>query len=514
VSARAGPRTAATIAAIALGLVCSAPAAAADSPAPAESLAGAPAPSWPADSVTRHQTVIDGRAVAYQATAGTLALTAPDGRPTGRMFYVAYVADQPKGAPERPVTFVYNGGPGSSSVWLHMGAFAPVRVVTAFPQPTAPAHGALVDNAYGLLDKTDLVFLDAISTGYSRASDAAAAKGFMGIDEDVAGFAQAVRLYLDQNDRWRSPKFLMGESYGTTRSAALAYRLQAEAIDLNGVVLISSILNFGDLAPGLDRGQVNLIPTFAAIALYHHKAAADGDQDGFLDQARAFAEGPYATALAKGHNVGAAEKAVVAAQLSRYTGLSADYLIRANLRIDAGRFRSELLRGAGEGVGALDGRAVGYEADNAGERPDFDPAESANPAYVAAFHDYLARELNYRTPMAYVVEDPGLEQVWDWSHQPPAGDKQISMADVALDLAAAMRRNPHLKVLSLNGDYDLITPMFATEHDLAHMLLPAPLVGNIAIRHYPAGHMIYLNPEALARIRSDLAAFYDAATAP
>jgi carboxypeptidase C (cathepsin A) len=469
----------------------------------------APAPAWPADSVTRHQAVIDGKVVAYQATAGTIALTAADGRPSGRMFYVAYVADRPKGARERPVTFVYNGGPGSSSVWLHMGAVAPVRVVTPFPQATPPGRYDLEPNAYSLLDKTDLVFIDAVSTGYSRAVDAAAAKTFMGIDEDAAGFAQAVRRYLDQNDRWRSPKFLMGESYGTTRSAVLAYRLQAEAIDLNGVVLISSILNFGDRAPGLDRGTINLLPSYAAIALYHHKVAAAGDLDSFVSQARAFAEGPYAAALAKGHNIGEAEKQAVAAQLSRFTGLSVDYLERANLRIDAARFRRELLRGEGETTGELDGRATGFDADGAGERPDFDPAESANAAYVAAFHDYLARELNYRTPMAYIADDEAMADVWDWSHQPPTGEKQISMADVALDLAAAMRRNPNLKVLSLNGYYDLVTPFFATEHDLAHMELPAPLVKNITIRDYPSGHMIYLNPAALAQMKADLAAFYD-----
>lgn len=469
-------------------------------------------PLWPADAVTAGKVRIGGRDIAYKATAGALTLNGASGSVRGRMFYVAYVAEPEKGATRRrPVTFVYNGGPGSSSVWLHMGAFAPVRAVSRFPAATPPAAYALVPNAESLLDKTDLVFIDAMSTGFSRAPDAASVKTFMGIDQDAASFAEAIRAYIDQNDRWLSPKFLMGESYGTTRSAVVAYKLQQQSVDLDGIVLISSILNFGDMAPGLDRGTVNLLPSFAAIARAHGKAGVGQGLDAFMTEVRTFAEGPYAAALAKGHNLDPAEQDRIAARLSAYTGLSVDYLKRVNLRIETGRFRRELLRPEGLTVGELDGSAVGLDADGAGERSDFDPAERANGAMVAAFNDYLRQTLKYRPTTAYTAIDDNMFTVWDWSHQPPTGDKQISMADVALDLAATMRRNPRLRVLSLNGYYDLVTPFFATEHDLAHMNLPRSLVGNITIKHYAAGHMIYLDPGMLTQMRGDVAAFYDSA---
>ncbi|MFT4077539.1 MAG: peptidase S10 [Asticcacaulis sp.] len=492
-----------------LALLTAAPAFSAETPP--EKPATSAEPVWPADSTTRHQITVDGRVIAYQATAGILALTDKTGADSGKMFYVAYIADRPKGSAPRPITFVYNGGPGSSSIWLHMGSFGPRYVRTRFPEPTPPASYTLADNPNTLLDKTDLVFLDAMNTGYSKPANADTLKGFMGIDQDADGFARAIRRYIEVNDRWSSPKFLMGESYGTTRSALLAYRLQADNIDLNGITLISSILNFGDLAPGLDRGTVNLLPTFAAIAHYHHRASEGADLDSFLAEVKAYADGPYSAALAKGHNISDAEKTAVAEQVSRYTGLSVAYLKQVNLRIEAGRFRSELLRDQGQIVGELDGRALGAVTDGAADRAEFDPAESASPSYVASFHDYLTGELKYRADMPYNAIDDHMFEVWDWSHQPPAGDKQISMADVALDLAAAMRRNPNLKVLSLNGTYDLITPLHATEYDLAHMNLPASLVGNVQILSYPSGHMIYQDPGSQAKMKADIARFYDQA---
>jgi carboxypeptidase C (cathepsin A) len=468
-------------------------------------------PVWPSDSVTRHQIVIDGKTIAYQAMAGVLTIKDKADAETGKMFYVAYVADRPKGAAPRPVTFVYNGGPGSSSLWLHMGSFGPRYVTTRFPEPTPPASYKLIDNPYSLLDKTDLVFIDAMSTGYSRPTDDKTVKTFMGIDQDADGFAKAIRRYIELNDRWSSPKFLMGESYGTTRSALLSYKLQNDNIDLNGIILISSILNFGDLAPGLDRGTVNILPTFAAIAHYHHKAGEGTDLASFVAEVKTFADGPYSAALVKGHNISDAEKTSVAEQLSRYTGLSVAYLKSVNLRIETPRFRSELLRDKAEIVGEMDGRALGPVLDGAMERAEFDPGDSNSPAYVGAFHDYMTGELKYRPDMSYQAVDGNMFTVWDWSHQPPAGDKQISMADVALDLGAAMRMNPNLKVLSLNGSYDLITPVHATEYDLAHMNLPASLVPNIRILSYPSGHMIYLDPASHAQMKTDISAFYDEA---
>jgi carboxypeptidase C (cathepsin A) len=472
------------------------------------------ADQWPKDAVSTGRVSIQGKAIDYKATAGTLSIKGAEGAERGRMFYVAYVADVPKGARPRPVTFVYNGGPGSSSIWLHMGSFAPIKAVARYPAPTPSRDFGWVPNGDSLLDKTDLVFIDAMSTGYSRAPDAASVKTFMGIDQDAQSFSEAIRAYLDKADRWLSPKYLMGESYGATRSAVASYKLQQMGVELDGIVLISSILNFGDLAPGIDRQAINLLPTVAAVAHAHGKAGAGKDLDAFVAEARAFAEGPYTAALAKGHNLDLGEQARVAQELSKLTGLSPEYLQRVNLRVETSRFRRELLRDKGLTVGELDGAALGVDADGAGERSEFDPAEITNGATIAAFNSYLARGLGYRPDLTYRPIDDHMFEVWDWSHQPPTGDKQISMADVALDLAAAMRRNPRLRVLSINGYHDMVTPFFATEHDLAHMNLPRPLVSNIQIRNYPAGHMLYLTPGILPRLKADIGAFYGSDIAP
>lgn len=482
-------------------------------PACAAEAQGAEAAAGP-DSVTRHRAVIGGRDIAYEATAGRLALTDADNAATAHMFYVAYTVPTPRGAPQRPVTFVYNGGPGSASLWLHMGGLAPVVVRTDTPDATRPAPYELLANPHSILDRTDLVFLDAVGVGYSRLTDEKHAPQYYGIDADADAFAQAVRRYVTRNDRWNAPKFLMGESYGGPRSAVLAHKLQSSGVQLNGVVLISPIMNFGQHASGLDREPVNLLPTFAATAYFHDRTARHpGGLQGHVDEARRFALGDYAAALAQGHRLPADRAAGVARELERLTGLSQSYWLAANLRVLAPRFAAELLRDQRRFIGRLDGRVAADAPDGVRETAATEPSNEMNGAYTALYMSYLGQTLGYRSDMEYRVNNGALIQNWRWSHQPPGAPFQYSGADTTVDLAAAMRANPHLKVIALSGYYDLVTPFFATEWDLSHMPLPPHLAANITERFYEGGHMFYTNVDELRAMKADLAAFYDAALA-
>ena len=465
--------------------------------------------------VTRHQAVIAGRPMAYTATTGTLTVRDDEGKPTLSMFYVAYTAGEGHD-PNRPVTFLYNGGPGSSSMWLHMGSLAPMRVVTDSPRPTRNAPFHMVDNNESLLDKSDLVFIDAPGAGFSRPLGDTKLAAFWGTDPDIDAFARGVERYLTLYDRWNSPKFIFGESYGTTRSAGLAYRLQEDGAQLNGVILLSSILNYGRRDPGFDQELINYLPTYAAIAAYHHRASDGGDLPGYLAQVREFARGPYALALAKGQTLSDAERAQIAQQLSHFIGLSPEYILKADLRVSPGRFREELLRDQRLTLGRYDARFTGYDVDALGENPEYDPSDTGiSGAFVSAFHHYLTADLGFTTELTYrpTYYSAGIQ--WDFKHQPPGGRGaySINQADVALDLSAAMRQNPHLLLYSLNGVYDMATPFFGTEYDLGHMQLPPSLRGNVRFAYYPSGHMVYLNTEALKSMHADLARFYDEALA-
>ncbi|MPT47521.1 MAG: peptidase S10 [Sphingobium sp.] len=460
-------------------------------------------------SVTKHSvTTAGGRTIAYTATAGTLTLKGENGTPEASMFYVAYVADGAKTA-NRPVTFFYNGGPGSSSIWLHMASFGPRRVPIALGMKAGSA-APLAPNPQTLLGETDMVFLDAIGTGYSDVLDASFGKNYWGNDQDAASFAQAIRRYLEKNDRWASPKYLFGESYGTTRSAITALKLHDSGVHLNGVILMSSILNFAQRAPGLDRMAINQVPTYAATAWHHGKIARQGSLTDHVERARRFASGPYSAALAKGHWLGDEERNNVAREMAELTGLSPEYLIRSDLQVMPDRFRKELMRAEGTVVGGLDTRFTGSEADGTAEAAATDPTENsiAGPI-ISAFNGYIARDLGYKSNQPYY---PGsrirnMFALWDWSHRPPYGARQNAMADVAIDLAEVMRRNPSMRVLSMSGYYDLSTPFFATEYDLSHMMLPADLRANLTERYYESGHMIYLDEKSLVSARTDIAQF-------
>jgi carboxypeptidase C (cathepsin A) len=461
--------------------------------------------------VSHHSAVIGGRPLAYTATAGTLTVRDDDGKPTASMFYVAYTA----GGPRRPVTFLYNGGPGSSTLWLHMGSIGPMRVHTESPAPTRGPPFNLAPNNESLLDKSDLVFIDAIGAGYSRPLGDTKLAAFWGTDPDIDAFARGIERYLTINGRWNSPKFIFGESYGTTRSAGLAYRLQADGVQLNGVILLSSILNYGRRDPGFDEDVIGYIPSYAAIAAYHHRLATPPtDLTAFLAEVREWARGPYALALAKGHDLPAEERQRIAQQMAGYTGLSVSEILASDLRVSPSRFRKDLLRDQRRTLGRYDARFLGMDMDAAGENPDYDPSDTGiDGAFIDSFHDYVSRDLGYETDLSYrpTYYSAGLQ--WDFKHKGPGarGPYDTSPADVALDLSAAMRQNPHLLLYSLNGLYDLATPFFETEYDLGHMQLEPEVRGNVRFAYYPSGHMVYLNSEALKSMKADLARFYDEA---
>ncbi len=460
---------------------------------------------------TRHTANIGGKSIPYTATAGTLTIRDDDGKPTASMFYVAYTVEG-RGS-SRPVTFFYNGGPGSSTMWLHMGSLAPIKVSTDSPGMTRNPPFHYGNNEDSLLDKSDLVFVDAIGAGYSRPLGDTKLEKFWGTDPDIDAFARGIERYLTINQRWNAPKFIFGESYGTTRSAGLSYRLQEDGVQLNGVILLSSILNYGRRDPGFDVETVNYIPTYAATAAYHNKIAKPANMDAFLKEVRDWARGPYLHALSLGHDLPEAERQAVAQKLASYTGLSLSYILDSDLRVDPGRFRRELLRDQRRTLGRYDSRFTGIEMDAAGESQSYDPSDTGiTGAFVATFHDYIAKDLGFESELSYRPTFYGGGPQWDFKHRSPGSRGGTNNADVALDLGQAMRQNPNLKVYSLNGVYDMATPFFGTEYDLAHMQLDPTLRPNVRFAYYPSGHMVYLNSEALTTMKADLAKFYDEAT--
>jgi carboxypeptidase C (cathepsin A) len=471
-------------------------------------------------SVTHHELSLGGKSLKYTATAGTLLIRDEEDKPYGSMFYVAYTLD---GADPgtRPVSFLYNGGPGSATLWLHMGSFSPVRIETDSPKATFGPPFKLVPNQSSLLDKTDLVFIDAPLTGYSRAVGKGQPKDFTGVDQDLKAFDRFIARYISLNQRWNSPKFLIGESYGTTRSAGLSDLLAEDGIQLNGIVLISSILNYAVRSPGYDTIYIINLPSYAAAAWYFDKVQnKTPDIATWVQQAREFASGAYAQALFQGDKLSAEQRDSVAREMSRLTGLSADYIKEANLRVSPTRFRKEVLRSDRKTLGRYDMRFEGEDVDAAGENPSYDASDTGiSGAFVAAIHDYLERELKYDSTDTYRPSAGDIGQ-WDWHHRPPGGGgpggpgNQQLQPYVAGDLGAAIRKNPHLRVFSANGYFDLATPFFGTEFDLDHMNLEPELRGNVQFGYYPSGHMIYLNLDALHQLKDDLAKFIDKASKP
>lgn len=463
-----------------------------------------------ATAVSHGAVTVRGQRIAYTATAGTLTIRDNDAKPIASMFYTAYTRDG--AGPNRPVTFFYNGGPGSATVYLHMGSFGPVRVATTDPVHVGPADTALRANGDSLLDKSDLVFIDAVGAGWSRPLGDKTGKDFWGVDPDADAFTRAIMRYTTKFNRWSSPRVLFGESYGTLRNGAVTALAEDRGMPFSGVVFLSSILNYGVRQQGYDQNTMVLLPTFAATAWYHNRLPnRPADLAAFLAEVRAFDSGPYAAALAKGSNISPEEARTIAKQLAAYTGLSEDFILRANLRISLAHFQTELLRDRGLSTGRLDTRYLLPVSDANASAPDEDPASTAiTGAYVASFMDYANRTLGYHSDMPYKpsAREEGFD--WVWKHKAP-GQRYGAQNDpnTAVDLAFAMRTDPALKVLFLNGYYDAATPFYGTEYDVAHMLLPASLQKNVTFKYYPSGHMVYLNPAELAHMHDDLAQWYD-----
>jgi carboxypeptidase C (cathepsin A) len=470
--------------------------------------------SW----VTDHSTRIGGQTIAYKATASLTLLKDDKSDPTALIFSTAYTRTDLKDAGARPIAFIYNGGPGSASLWLHMGAFGPRRVVNADAAPTPLAPYKIEDNANSLLDKADLVFIDPVGTGFSRAVGKAQNKDFWGIDQDVKMFAQFINIYVNRNNRWNSPKFLIGESYGTFRSAALGNYLQThDGMYINGIVLISSVLNLGTIAfsPGDDLPYVLYLPSYAATA-YYQKALKDPPSDlaAFLLEARKFAATDYTDALMKGSNISDPEKSDTAKKLSHFTGLSEDYIMKADLRVNLQQFNVELKRTNGLTTGRYDSRYTMPTYDLLTEFAEDDPSYTAvRGAFTAALNSYEREELKVVQEISYSALNGEIGGNWDWKHRGPDGAGFFpGSPNVSGDLIQALMTNPHLHVQVENGFFDMATPFFATEYTMDHLFLPAHLRDNIDLKYYGAGHMMYLHQEDLAKLKSNIAAFIDAAT--
>jgi len=458
-------------------------------------------------STTQHTLTIAGAAIGYTARSGTMILKDDEGKPRASFFFTSYTKDGADPA-RRPITFTFNGGPGSSSVWLHMGAFGPKRVnyLDDAGHAAKPPY-RLVDNENTLLDITDLVFIDPVTTGFSRAIPFKDAEKFHGVDADVQSVGEFIRLWTTRYARWASPKFLAGESYGTTRAAGLSGWLSSQGFYLNGIVLISSILNFetARFDTANDLAYPLFLPTYTAVAWYHKKLSPDL-QNGTLENAVAMSEkyalGPYTLALMQGDRISDEERRNVAAHLANLTGLSAKFIQDANLRVTLGRFDKELLRDQRRTVGRLDGRFTGVDRDAAaGDGPDFDASYAAIfGEYTAVFNDYVRRELKFETDLPYEILT---DKVRPWSYD----RAQNRYVDVAETLRGAMSQNPYMKVFVANGYYDCATPFAATKYTFARMGLEPEVRGNVSMDFFEAGHMVYIDRAAHARLKKDVAEF-------
>ena len=469
-------------------------------------------------SVTKHTVIIGGKTINYTATAGALILLNDKEEPVALFGYTAYTKDDDNN--KRPVTFSYNGGPGSSSYWLHIGVIGPKKIIVNDPEFNPPPPYKFEDNNNSILDVTDIVMIDPVGTGLSHAVGKAKNKDFWGVDQDIKSIGNFIKQYVTENNRWNSPKFLLGESYGTMRSAGVVNYLQENlGMVMNGVILVSSVLDLRTLTFQQydDISYILHLPTYAATAWYHNKIAnKPASLESFLKEVEAFAGGEYATALMKGDRISDAEKETIINKLSGYTGLSKDYLIRANLRVTEPQFTQELLRNEHLTVGRLDSRYTGINQNLLSENARSDPQSAAiSPAFTSAFLSYYYGDLKMDKKNVYHTSAYGAEGfVWDWKHKksntPDEGDP--STPNTAVDLAEAMNHNPSLKILVLNGYYDLATPFYATEYTFDHLALDKKLKQNIQLKYYPAGHMMYINSMAATAFKKDVAGFISSAS--
>ncbi len=455
---------------------------------------------------TKHSITIAGKVINYTATTGYMHMKADTGKVLAKIFFTYYSKDDEDGA-KRPVTFTFNGGPGSASLWLHMGGVGPKRVVLKDDGTATAAPYSYIPNEFSWLDKTDLVFIDPVSTGYSRAVGEPASK-YHGYVEDIKSVGDFVRNFLGRYDRWASPKFLAGESYGTTRAAGLSKFLQDEhRIYINGVILISAVLNFGtnDYNVGNDLPRALYIPSYTAAAWYHKKLAPALQARSLADvlkESEQWAIGPYATALIKGGWMSEAEKSAIAEKMAYYTGLSKELCLQSNLRLEESRFYKALRRADGLSIGRLDARFTGRNLDDAGEFVDFDPSfANIDGPFTATINDYLSRELKFTEEKGYNV----FGEVYPWSYK----NVQNKYLNVAESLRDAMAKNPNLKVYLGCGYYDFATPYFTAVYDIEHMFLRPEQRSRVDIKYYESGHMYYIHKPSLVQFKKDIDSFFD-----
>jgi carboxypeptidase C (cathepsin A) len=473
-----------------------------DKPKDKEEAKAAPKPPEEKSSVTHHVLTLDGKRYPYTATAANLLLKDDDGTVKASIFYIAYTLEGVKDPAQRPVTFSFNGGPGAASLWVHMGAFGPKKVERTDEGMGMPPPGRLVDNESTILDVTDLVFIDPVSTGYSRAAPGQDPKQFHGVQQDVEWVAEFIRLWVTRNQRWASPKLIAGESYGTTRAAGLAYQLADRyGMMLNGIVLLSSVLNWQDqdFHPGNDTPCFIHLPTYAAAAWYHKKLPPElsGDLFKTLSEVQSFVLDEYGPALLQGDRLPDARRKELAAKIARYTGLSPEYVERSNLCVQIDRFTKELLRSEGKTLGRLDTRFTGTDLDSAGELYEYDPASvSLDGPYAAAINDYIRRDLKYENDLVYERLSSKVWP-WDWTFK----NQYVNVAEF---LRQAMTRNPHLQVLMAAGVYDLATPYFDAYFTRDHMGLPKELRDNVRVELYQAGHMMYIRKADHEKLKRDV----------
>ena len=459
--------------------------------------------------VTHHQISLDGKTLAYTATAGRLPIKRDDGKIDAEMFFVAYSLDG-QSAEKRPLTFCFNGGPGSSTIWLHMGAVGPLMVVLQSNgfMPAAPYRTA--DNPDTLLDRSDLVFVDAIATGFSRAADSEATKKFLGVKGDVEAFGEFIRLYLTRYERWASPLFLLGESYGTTRAAGIANYLADRGISFNGIALLSVAMDFGTLewAKNNDVPYALLVPSFSMIAAYHKRLAPDLMQDPAKtrQEVEHWASTEYTQALEKGDALGPDERQKILDAYARYTGLDKKVIDNASLRIDVEQFTHNLLLDQKLRVGRLDGRFTGVDPQGLLDTHEYDPTLPAiAPPYNSTFNLYVRSELGYKSDMTYKFtawDEPAFAK-WDW------GDAIKGFPNTAPGLRAALSKNPYLKILVMEGYYDLATPYAAAQYSINHLDLGPDFHKNISFATYEAGHMVYIDSGSHAKMKKDVVELMD-----